>query len=320
MSNLIKNIQNFAFQNNLWKKGTKIVLGISGGPDSVCLLDIFDKLSKKYDFELHIVHVNYNLRGKDSKKDELFVKDLAKKYKIAINVLSSRKKNKGNLENNLRKIRYDYFEKIRKKLKFDIIAVAHNQDDQAETVLMRIIRGAGLNGLSAMKAKNGKITRPLLSISRKEILDYLKKNKLKYRIDKSNTNTKFTRNAVRHKLIPFLEKNFNFSIKKTLSQWSFSVADDYEFINKNAEGLTNNICKGNCVKFSAKKFLKLHGAIQRQTLRNVFQKLKTTVDVDNQQIEEMSKIIRSTKNKSQKSLIGGLNILKKGDKVIMFLK
>ena len=320
MSNLIKNIQNFAFQNNLWGKGAKIVLGVSGGPDSVCLLDIFNKLSKKYDFELHIVHVNYNLRGKDSKKDELFVKDLAKKYKIAIDALSSKKKNKGNLENNLRKIRYDYFEQIRKKLKFDIIAVAHNQDDQAETVLMRIIRGTGLNGLSAMKAKNGKIIRPLLGISRKEILGYLKKNKLKYRIDKSNSDTKFTRNAVRHKLIPFLEKKFNSSIKKTLSQWSFSVADDYEFINKNTEDFMNNICKGNCVKFSAKKFLKLHSAIQRQTLRNVFQKFKTITDVDNQQIEELSKIIRSTKNKIQKRSIVVLNILKKVDKVIMFLK
>ncbi|HOW60534.1 MAG TPA: tRNA lysidine(34) synthetase TilS [Candidatus Moranbacteria bacterium] len=320
MSNLIKNIQNFAFQNNLWEKGAKIVLGVSGGPDSVCLLDIFNKLSKKYDFELHIVHVNYNLRGKDSKKDELFVKDLAKKYKIAIDALSSKKKNKGNLENNLRKIRYDYLEQIRKKLKFDIIAVAHNQDDQAETVLMRIIRGTGLNGLSAMKAKNGKIIRPLLGISRKEILGYLKKNKLKYRIDKSNSDTKFTRNAVRHKLIPFLEKKFNSSIKKTLSHWSFSVADDYEFINKNTEDFMNNIHKSNYVKFSAKNFLKLHSAIQRQTLRNIFQELKIIADVDNQQIEEISKIIRSTKNKSQKSLIGGLSILKKGDKVIMFLK
>jgi tRNA(Ile)-lysidine synthase len=322
MVNLIKNIQNFAFQNNLWEKESKIVLGISGGPDSVCLLDIFNKLAEKYDFKLHIVHVNYNLRGKDSKKDELFVKDLGKKYGIGVSVLLSKKnKNKGNLENNLRKIRYDYFEQVRKKLRFDIIAVAHSQDDQAETVLMRIIRGSGLNGLSSMKAKSGNIIRPMLKISRKEILEYLKKNKLKYRIDESNADTKLTRNAIRHNLIPYLEKNFNPSIKKTLNQWSFSVADDYGFINKNAERFVDNICKNKDREFSAKKFLNLHVAIQRQTLRIIFQQLKKTMtDIDNQQIEEVGKIIKSAKNKKQKANIGGLKISKKGDKVSMLLK
>lgn len=321
MSNLIKNVQNFAFQNELWEKNSKIILGVSGGPDSVCLLDVFNKLAGKYDFKLHIVHVNYNLRGKDSEKDELFVKELGKKYDIEVSILSSKKnKNKGNLENNLRKIRYDYFEQICKKIKFDIIAVAHNQDDQAETVLMRIIRGSGLNGLSSMKAKSGNVVRPMLKISRKEILEHLKKNNIKYRIDKSNLETKFTRNAVRYKLIPFLEKNFNPSIKKTLSQWSFSVADDYDFINKQAERFTKDVCKDKRGEFSVKKFSMLHGAIQKQVLRIIFEILKnTTIDIENQQIEEIIKIIKSSKNKNQKAIIGGLNISRKNDKFIISL-
>jgi len=320
MANLIKNIQNFAFQNNLWKKGTKIVLGVSGGPDSVCLLDIMNKLAQKCDFELHIAHVNYNLRGADSKKDELFVRKLGEKYDIEVSVLSLKKnKRRGNLENNLREIRYDYFEQIRKSLGFNIIAVAHNQDDQAETVLMRVIRGSGLNGLSAMKAKSGNIIRPMLGVSRAEILEYLKKNKLGCRIDKSNADTKFTRNAIRHRLFPYLEKNFNPSIKKTLSQWSFSVADDYVFINKEAERFTNSVCKNKHGKFSAEKFAELHVAIQRQALRIIFQRLKkTTIDIENQQIEEIMKVVKSSKNKNQKASIGGLKILKKGDKVDMF--
>lgn len=322
MPNLIKNIQNFAFQNNLWEKGSKIILGVSGGPDSACLLDVLSKLAKKYDFKLYIAHVNYNLRGQDSKKDELFVRELGKKYGIKVNVLLPKKnKIKGNLENNLRKIRYDYFETIRKKIKFDIVAVAHNQDDQAETVLMRVIRGSGLNGLSSMKAKSENIIRPMLKISRQEILDYLKKNKLRHRTDKSNADKKFTRNAIRHNLMPYLEKNFNRSIKKTLSQWSFSVADDYAFINKNAERFVNNICKSKYVNFSAKKFLNLPIAIQRQSLRIIFQQMKETmIDIENQQIEEIIKVIKSAKSKNQKALIGGLKISKKGDKVSMLLK
>jgi len=320
MTNLVKKIQNFAFQNNLWEKNSKIILGISGGPDSVFLLDFFSKIARKYNLELHIVHVNYGLREKDSKKDELFVRELSEKYGIEISVLAPKKtKYKGNIENSLREIRYDYFEKMRQKLGFDLIAVAHNQDDQAETILMRIIRGSGLNGLSAMKAKSGKIIRPLLQISKADILAYNKQNKLKYRTDKSNSDIKFVRNKIRHSLLPYLEKNFNPGIKKTLSEWSLVVADDYAFIDKNTERFTKNICTNKCSHFSAQKFMALHPAMQRQILRNIFLKLKNNVvDIENKQIEEMLKVIKSTKSKTQKAVIGGLNILKKGDKVEIF--
>jgi tRNA(Ile)-lysidine synthase len=223
--NLIKKIQNFAFKNSLWKKEARVVLGVSGGPDSVCLLDIFSQLSEKYDFKLHIVHVNYALREKDSEKDEAFVRELGKKYGISVSIFLPKKTQyRGNLENCLRKIRYDFFEQTRKKLGFDLIAVAHNQDDQAETILMRIIRGSGLNGLGAMKSMSGNIIRPMLCVSRSEILSYIKQKKLKYRFDKSNRNTKFTRNRVRNDLIPYLEKSFNPSIKKTISTYKNKIA------------------------------------------------------------------------------------------------
>lgn len=321
MANLIKKIQNFAFQNNLWERGSKIVLGVSGGPDSVVLLDIFNHLAKKYDFQLHIAHVNYGLRGKDSQKDEIFVRELGEKYDIAVNVLKPKKAEyKGNLENSLRKIRYDFFEQIRQKLNFDLVAVAHNQDDQAETVLMRIIRGSGLSGLGAMKAKTNGTIRPLLCASRKEILAHIKQKKLVYRVDKSNLDTKFTRNSIRHGLLPYLEKNFNPSIKKTLSEWSAIVADDYDFIDKSAERFAKSVCKNKCMDFSAKLFLDLHQSIQRQVLRNILKKMKnSTEDIENQQIEEMIKIIKSSKSKTQKAAIGGLNISKKGDKVEIIL-
>lgn len=320
MANLIKKIQNFAFQNKLWEKGSRIVLGVSGGPDSVFLLDFFSQIAKKYNLELHIAHINYNLRGKDAKRDELFVKKLGKKYGIEVSVFVPKKAQyKGNLENSLRKIRYDYFEILRKKLNFDLIAVAHNQDDQAETVLMRIIRGSGLSGLGAMKAKNGKIIRPLLQISKIAILAYNKQNKLQYRIDKTNQDTNFLRNRIRHELLPYLEENFNPGVKKTLNEWSLAVADDYEFIDKNAERFAKSICKNKCSYFNTQKFMALHPAMQRQVLRNIFLKLKSNiVDIESQQIEEMLKVIKSSKSKTQKATIGGLNILKKGDKVEIF--
>lgn len=316
----VKTIQNFAFQNDLWGKGSKIVVGVSGGSDSSCLLSVLKKLESKYDLKLHVAHVNYGLRGADSDHDEEFVRKLAEKYDIEISVLKPKKSQyKGNLENSLRDIRYNFFEKIRKELDFDLIAVAHNQDDQAETVLMRIIRGSGLNGLSAMKAKAGFVIRPLLQTSKKDILAYLKQNKLKFCTDKSNLDERFTRNGVRHGLLPYLEKNFNPRVKQTLGQWSLAVADDYEFINQSAESFVQAVCKNKCADFLEKEFLKMHLSLQRQVLRNIFGKLKSdTKDIENRQIEEMLKVIKSSKSKTQKAVIGGLNISKKGDKIGIF--
>ena len=317
MAQLIKTIQNFAFANELWKKNSRIVIGVSGGSDSVCLLDIFNKLAKKYNLELHIAHVNYALRGEDSEKDEIFVQELAKKYNIPITVCKPKKSEYvGNLESILREIRYDFFEKVRSELNFDLIAVAHNQDDQAETVLMRILRGSGLNGLSGMKAKTKKIIRPLLQTSKSDILIYVKQNKLKFRTDKSNFDKKFTRNSIRHGLLPYLEKNFNPSIKKTLSSWSEVVAEDYVFIEQSAQDFISKACSNKCVNFKLNDFLLLPVALQRQVLRGVVGKIKSnTFDLENKQVEEMIKIVKSVKSKSQKATIGGLKISKKGDKI-----
>ena len=317
MAQFIKTIQNFAFQNALWEKNSKLIVGVSGGPDSVCLLDVFVKLTKKYNLKLHIVHVNYELRGEDSKKDEIFVRELAKKYNIEVTVLKPKKRTyKGNLENCLRNIRYDFFEKVRSELDYDLIAVAHNQDDQAETVLMRIIRGSGLAGLGGIRIKTRNIIRPLLQTSKTDILAYLKANNLKYRIDKSNFEKKFTRNSIRHGLLPYIEKSFNPEIKTTLAEWSKSVADDYEFIEKSSRHFKSFVCENGRSKFSADEFEKLPFSMQRQILRNIFIDLKgATTDIESSQIEELAKVVKSKKSKSQKASIGGLNISKKGDKV-----
>jgi tRNA(Ile)-lysidine synthase len=318
---LVKTIQNFAFQNNLWERSAKIIVGVSGGPDSTCLLDVLDLLSKKYDFHIRVAHVNYQLRGKDSDADEAFVIKLAEKYGMEASVLRPKKSTyaKGNMENSLRDIRYAFFERLRKENEYGYIAVAHNQDDQAETVLMRILRGSGLNGLSAMKPRSGSVIRPLLGTTRGEIIAYLKEKKLAYRIDKSNEDLSLMRNKVRRKLIPFLEKEFNSSIKKTLSNWSLSVADDYAFIAKNAERFVNSACNNKCATLVAGDFLKIHGSIQRHILREIIKKLKgMTDDIESSHVEELLKIIKSGKNKTQKASIAGLKILKKGDIVEIF--
>jgi tRNA(Ile)-lysidine synthase len=319
MKNLIKKVQNAAFQNNLWQKGSRIVAGVSGGPDSSCLLDILAKIKDKYDLEIIIAHVNYGLRGKDSHKDEEFVRKLGESYGIKTYTLSptlSRQRARGDLlpsENELRDIRYDFFEKLRKKNNFNSIALAHSLDDQVETYLLRIIRGAGLAGMGAMKYKRGKIIRPLLGVSRKEVLDYLKTNKLKYRTDKTNKDTRYLRNKVRRQLIPYLEKNFNSAIKKTIFDSTLTLGEDYDLIS----GIAEKTYQKN-KKLSVKEIVRLHPALQKRILlQAIDEKKRNLKDIESSHIEELIKALKSTKSKSKKVFFKGLKFIIKGDKVII---
>ncbi len=324
MNSLIKKIQTFSSRFNLLEKNLKIVVGVSGGPDSVCLLDIFSKLKNKYNLEILIAHINYGLRGSDSDEDEKFVEKLATRYGFKIESLAVKDLKVAEVnENELRNIRYDFFEKIRKQNSFDVITVAHNQDDQAETFLMRILRGSGLQGLRSISPKNGKIIRPLLKTSREEILSYLKETKLDYRIDKSNADIRFFRNKIRQQLIPYLEKKYNLVIKKTLSDAVESIADDYDFIDVEAKKIQNEVIlteKENEIEIDILKFKKKHPAVQRQILRQSIFKIKGDLkDVQNTHIEEILKIIKSTKNKRQFKVFTGLKIERKGGKLHMLI-
>lgn len=312
MKNLIKKIQDVVSLNNLWERNSKIVIGVSGGPDSVCLLDALVKIKEKSSLELHIVHVNYGLRGKSSEKDEELIQNLAQKYQIGLSVLRVEKLKKSEIaEEKLRNIRYDFFENVRKELEFDWIAVAHNRDDQVETFLMRVIRGSGLKGLSGMKYKNGKIIRPLLGISRREILEYLKGNKLKSREDKTNKENLFFRNKIRNKLIPYLENNFNPNIKKTIFDATLNIEEDLSLIS----GLLDAKLVENS-DFRVSKICKIHPALQKRIiLRKIIDIKGNSKDIESSHIREIMKIIKSKKGKNQIFLFQGLKLIRKGDRL-----
>ncbi len=229
-SAFIRKFQNFNFHQKLYQKGDGIVLGISGGPDSTVMALIFSKISKKYDLNLLFVHINYHLRGKKSDEDEKFVMNLSKKIGIPLKIHHYPKntKQKGNLEENLRNFRYEIFEKERVKNNFDMIAVAHTLDDNVETFFMNLLRGAGSEGLSTMKSKNGKIIRPLLFAEKKEILHFLKKSGEKYCMDESNLDFSFKRNRIRGELIPYLEEKFNPKIKNAIASLIENIQSEKE--------------------------------------------------------------------------------------------
>ncbi len=190
----------------------------------MALLFALSQLAKKFEWSLAVAHVNYQLRGKDSEADALLVASAAKKLGYPFYVLKKRAR-QGMSEDDLREIRYTFFEKLVQKHSFDVVALAHHQDDQAETVLMRLIRGSGSLGLSGMRQKRGFYVRPFLNISKDEIYAFLKQAGIPYRIDKSNAENIYFRNKVRNVLIPLLE-TYNPRIKKVLADTALTLQQE----------------------------------------------------------------------------------------------
>ncbi len=222
---LIKQTKENIKKYKLFRPKETLILGVSGGNDSVVLLDVLSKLTPLK--LLVVAHLNHSLRGKDSDKDQEFVKNLAQKYSLKFETKTAKvanlsKAQKRNLEEVARNERYKFLAEIAKKYKTKKIVTAHQADDQVETVLLNYLRGTGPKGLSGMDFKsqitidgnNFQILRPFLNIWRREIKDYQKKNNLAFREDKSNLNLEFRRNYLRIKIIPELEKqDKNFKTK-----------------------------------------------------------------------------------------------------------
>lgn len=201
-----------------------MLVAVSGGPDSMALLFVLDKLAKKFEWQIAVAHVNYQLRGKESEADALLVASTAEKLGLPFYLLKKRVR-QGMSEDALREIRYAFFEKLVEKHSFDVVALAHHQDDQAETVLMRLIRGSGSLGLSGIRYQRGIYVRPFLNISKSELLAFLEQSDIPYRLDKSNTENTYFRNKVRNVLIPLLE-TYNPRIRKVLSDTAFTLQEE----------------------------------------------------------------------------------------------
>lgn len=258
-------------------RGDKIIVGVSGGPDSMCLLHILMNLKDEFSLNLIAAHVNHGLRGIDADEDEKYVREFCYKNNIKFTSIKA-DVHKLSIERNLscesagRDLRYEFFEKLKKELCASKVALAHNLNDQAETVLMRVIRGTALNGLSGIKpVREGVFIRPLLYSNRREIEEYCLKNNLNPRIDKTNFETIYARNKIRLELIPYIEKNFNKDIINTLSRLAESSRIDSNYIDQNSENKFKIYCtlEGDKVIISKEGFLD-HEAIITRVIRKAF--------------------------------------------------
>lgn len=271
---IIKKVEENIKKYDMIKKGQTIIVGVSGGFDSITLLDILYKIKDKYGFKLIVAHVNHGVRGVEADSDEIFVKQRAKKYGLEfistrIDMNEYAKKNKISKEEAGRKLRYKFFNSIEKDKEFKI-AVAHNKNDQAETLLMRLIRGTGLDGLTGINYKSQNIIRPLLNIERKEIEKYCKQKKLNPRIDKTNLMPIYERNKVRLKLIPYIEENFSENIVETLYRLSEIAKNDVKILEEFTDSKLKKLMlefKQNKLILDIKEFNKLDMGVKSRVLR-----------------------------------------------------
>ena len=237
---LINKVLSTIKKHNMFSPGDKVIAAVSGGPDSICLLHILYTLQEELNIKLYAAHINHCLRGKEADKDEEYVKEFCRKHviecfsrKIDINNLA---KERGlSSESAGREARYEFFDELFKELGAQKIALAHNANDQAETVLMRIIRGTGIEGMVGIKPVRGNIfVRPLINIRRESIEAYCEENNLSPRIDKSNLENIYARNKVRLELLPYIRENFNSDIISALNRLSETISIDNNYLESKA--------------------------------------------------------------------------------------
>lgn len=286
-------------ENNLIEPGDKIVLGVSGGPDSICMLDILNDLSEKLDFEMIVCHINHMIR-EEAVLDEEYVKDFCEKINVPFylkkaDIKKQAKENKRGTEETGREVRYGFFEEILKKTKSNKIATAHNLNDNSETVLMNIFRGSGLSGLKGIdKKRDNKYIRPLIDCLRTEIEEYCTEKKLNPRIDKTNMENIYTRNKIRNVCIPYIEKEFNSNIVETIGRLSEIVSEETEYIDSIIREEYERIViekKENEIILDLKKFNNLKLVIKKRiVLYTIRELMGTTNGIEKVNIDDIIKL------------------------------
>jgi tRNA(Ile)-lysidine synthase len=284
---MLNEFKKFISENQLINQGDRILLAVSGGIDSMVMTHLFLQTGT----ETGIAHCNFTLRALESDKDEEMVREYASKYNIPFysarfETKSFAKKNGLSVQMAARELRYEWFERIRKENGYKAVAVAHNLNDNIETLLINLTRGTGIAGLTGMRPSVNNIIRPLLFATRQEITSYCIKNHLVFREDNSNSDTKYTRNKIRHLVIPVL-KEINPSIENTLRETAERFTGINEILTKFISELRETISlkKGDIIKFKVSQ-LKVH--FQNKTL--IFELFKP-FGITNVMLDDLIKVI-----------------------------
>lgn len=268
-----KKVKEWVERHALLQQGCKVVAACSGGPDSMALVDLLDRLRQDSPFLLFVAHVEHGLRYETSQEDAAFVRQFCDERKLPffcghVDVKGEVWRKGGSVEEAARNLRYAYLVEVAAQIGGAVIATGHHRDDQAETLLMNLLRGSGSRGLGAMRPKQGNVVRPLLCLSREEIEAYCQERDLRPRTDATNADVNFTRNRIRHELIPLLRQKYNSSIVDILCRTAGLLADEQaflrEYVAERQPGWATRFENG--FRLEADTFSTLSAAVQRELI------------------------------------------------------
>ena len=326
--NMYKKIKQYCEKHDMLEQDSRVVVGISGGPDSVCLLDFLSEWKKERNFTIYAVHVHHGLRGETADRDEQFTRELCEKYGISYycfyeEVKERARREKISVEEAGRLCRYERMEQVRKETNSDYIAVAHHGNDQAETILFHLVRGSGVEGLKGILPKRERIIRPFLCVTKKEILEQLEKRNLSYQIDETNEEVIYTRNKIRNQWIPMMEE-VNGEAVQHICQTAELLGFANDYIKEESQKAYKNCLiveqksvnhKERNIHLSIKELEKNHPFLKREVIKDSLSKLIGAGQVTSKQIESISRLAKGDTGK-EIGLPKGFHVKKQYDSLI----
>jgi len=279
----------FIKKNNLLAGAEKVLLGVSGGPDSLAMLDLFFKYRNYFGIKIAAVHLDHLFRDESASEADFVEKKAAELeidfYRKKVDVPKISAEEKLSPEAAARQERFKFFREIYFKENFDLLALAHHRDDQVETVLLNIFRGAGLRGLSGIEKRlsiNGvEIIHPLLNLNKEEILNYCRENELEPRIDKSNQQNIYIRNIIRNKILPIIEQEINPSVREVIARNAELIGEEENYLNLKAQEKFEKALiemDEQSLSLDLEKLQKMHQVIRRRVLRTAFESVNQSMD------------------------------------------
>ncbi|MCH5266427.1 MAG: tRNA lysidine(34) synthetase TilS [Lachnospiraceae bacterium] len=322
-----KRLIQFNEKHHLFEKGSKIVAGVSGGADSVCLLHLLHGIQEEYGLTLYVLHVHHGIRGAEAERDARFVRQLAGRMGlpfclVRVDAAAEAKERGMTMEEAGRYLRYEALEQYRQQMGADRIALAHHRDDQAETVLFHLFRGTGPRGLAGMPVQRGVVIRPLLFAGREEIENYLEKAGLDCCQDSTNQETVYARNKIRLELLPFVEQEINRQAGRHISQAAAKMAQWRRYIEgKGQQAFEDMVVReGETLCLALSRFVREDIVIQGEVLGQIFARLLPGArDLEQVHYEQ---VLRLTEAESGRRLMlpGGMTAEKNYDRILFFRK
>lgn len=324
MRELIRKFRANLTEYRMLSEGDIVVAAVSGGADSMVMLHLLDGLRKDLSIEVIVAHLNHNLRGRESSRDFEFVKAAAKRLGMRFAALTLRKgalkTGKASLQEAAREKRQKFLLSVAKKYGADKIALGHTADDQAETVLMRLIKGSSLSGLKGIAPRRDAFIRPLIEVTRAEVEEFAKKNGIQYVVDSSNLTAKYLRNDVRLRLLPYLKRRYNPNIIETLSRTAAVLREEDGFIGLEADKACSRAIlsrEEGVVTLSREVLSRLHKAVLARVLLKTAGTLAANPQIYGSHFNAFSDMVNGGDPSAALKLPGRLRVIREYGKVIV---